>query len=1120
MTTLGKRMGNAREHPKRLWVRFAIDVNRPYKQHATVQFLLLGRFDVVVNGGALALGGRRQRSVLAVLAVNANHMVSFDRLVDDVWGDQPPATAIPTMQRYISHLRRALASSSATIETRRPGYVLCVEPDAIDARRFERLVEEGRKHLASGAAEEAASVLREGLSLWRGSPLADFRDEPFARIECTRLEELRSRALELRIEADLAAGRHHDLVAELEALVAAYPLRDSYRGQLMRALHRSGRRADALRVYSEGRRVLAEELGLDPGTELQELERAILLDDPVVDAPPPRPSTGTGRLPSEVTSFVGRAREVRDVTGLVSRSRLVTLTGAGGSGKSRLALRVATTSAASFRDGAWLVELGAVTDPALVPRAVAQVLGVREEPDHDIAAGVAEALRHQQCLVVLDGCEHLLDAVAPFVEHLLRHTDGVRVLATSREMLDVAGEATYLVPTLAVPDPGEDRTIEAVTAYDGVRLFLERASTADPGFRPGDEDAATVAEVCRRLDGLPLALELAAARTDVLTLRHLADRLDRRFELLTGHRTASPRQRTLRATIEWSYDLLDADERMLFERLSVFAGSFTIEGAEAVCAGDGLDAADVFELLARLVRQSLVVRVDSRGTDARYRLLDSLREYGRDRLRLRPDNDQAHGRHASVFLDLAERHCRELRGPHAAQVLEELEAERAELRAALAWLLDTGDGETACRLAVALAPFWDHRCHVTDALLWLERALAIVGDGGDGGPPSRASLWARVEAANFAHKMDDLPRAVVHCDEVLRLLEVVPDDFAEARTLMIRSEVARYENDLDLALQLATRATAVSRRCGDDWNEGEAWRVLTLVESDRGNLAAAGAHAAECLRVYQSSGDVGQIAGAQSLVAAVARDRGRFAEATALFERSLALLQQVGDPYGIGNMWWHLSITAGAQGDFASAGRFAAESLRVFEETGIPRGIAQAYHLLAEAAMGRGDLDEADAHCETALARFRARGFTGDLILALGTVARIRLAQGDPAAALDCCDEALDYAHRMRNRRDTARLLCLRSAVLLAQGDTSDASAAAQEAADLSEEAGDERGAAVASIALADAALAEGRRADARRHLDVAGTRLASADAAFTASEARDFDRIRAAAEPPSDPGP
>ncbi|HEX9968881.1 MAG TPA: BTAD domain-containing putative transcriptional regulator, partial [Acidimicrobiales bacterium] len=708
-----------------------------------MQIRLLGRFDVVVDGRTLPLGGPRQRAVLAVLAVHANQIVSFDRLVDEVWAGRPPATAVPTMQRYISHLRRALEGLPAAIETRRPGYVLCVDPDLVDARRFERLVEVGRSRLAADAVDEAAEMLHSALSLWQGEPLADFGDHGFAAIERTRLVELRSTAVELRIDADLACGRHRDLVPELEALVAAYPLRESYRGQLMQALHRSGRTPDALRVYSEGRRLLVEQLGLEPGAGLQRLEQAILLSDPAMDAPEQAAANG-GRLPGEVTSFVGRSGEVQEVTALVGRSRLVTLTGAGGSGKSRLALRVAATLAPSLPHGAWLVELGAVVDPALVPRVVARALGVRDDPERDAVEGLLQALQQHQCLVVLDGCEHLLDAVAPLVEELLSRTDGVRVLVTSRELLDIAGETTFPVPTLAVPEAGDDETLDAVQAYDGVRLFLERASAADPGFRPTDEQAPTIAEVCRRLDGLPLALELAAARADVLTMAQLAERLDRRFELLTGHRNAPARHRTLRATIEWSYDLLDDAERVLFERLSVFAGSFSIERAEAVAAGDGIEAAEVFHLLSRLVRQSLVVRVHSEGECARYRLLDTLREYGRDRLSCRPDGAKAYRRHASVFLELAERLGPQVRGPAVVAVVEELDAERAELRAALAWLLETGDAEGACRFAVALAPYWDYAFQVADAHMWLTRAVELAERTGS--PVTAARLWATVEA--------------------------------------------------------------------------------------------------------------------------------------------------------------------------------------------------------------------------------------------------------------------------------------------------------------------------------------------------------------------------------------
>ena len=1077
---------------------------------SAVNIRLLGRFDVVVDGAALPLGGPRQRAVLAVLAVQANELVSTDRLVEDVWGGEPPATAVVTVQRYLSHLRRSLDGLPVTIETRRPGYLLALDPELVDARRFERMVDEGRRHLSAGAVEQAAIVLRAALGLWQGEPLADFSYEPFARIESTRLEELRWSAVELRMEADLACGRHRDLVPELEALVAAHPLREAYRGQLMRALHSSGRRADALRVYAEGRRVLGEELGLDPSTELRHLEQAILLQDPSVKTTPPLRTTGSvGRLPVELTSFVGRSSEVQQVADLVSRSRLVTLTGVGGSGKSRLALRVATALAPSSANGAWLVELGAVLDPAVVPRVVARALGVREEPDRDIVDGLLDALQKQHCVVVVDGVEHLLDAVAPLVEHILSHTTGVRILVTSREILDIPGEVVFHVPTLSVPDARSDvATLDAVADFDSVRLFLERAASTDTGFRATDDDAATVAEVCKRLDGLPLALELAAARIDVLSLRQLADRLDNRFEVLNGgRRTAPPRHRTLRATIAWSYDLLDDHERLLFDRLSVFAGSFTVDTVGAVCAGDGLESAEVFHLLSRLVRQSLVVRVHSTGPSNRYRLLDTLREYGRERLREQAGGAAVFERHASVFTEIAERTAPALRHPGAVGVLDELETEHVEFRAALGWLLEQGDGEGSCRLAFALSSFWDYRYHIRDACLWLERSLVLARRGGR--PPSRAQLRATIEAAYFGYKVDDFRGAITLIDEALQMLEAVPDDLAEARALTIRGDIARFDNDLSLAERVCKRATELYRRCGDAWGEADAYRVLGLVALDRGDIEGGEAAASTCLDLYRASGDVEKSAGAQILLGSFARERGRFARASELFEEGLADFRQVGEPLGIGVTLWCLATTASLQGDFDAAVSFAHECLRLAEDVEYVRGIGQACQALSDAALGQGLLEEAEAWCESALACFRSRGFTGDVVLGLELAARILLEKGAVDDALHCCDEALVGARERDYQRETGRVLCLRSTAQLRRGQVGEAAAAAQEAVMLFADADDARSTATALVALADVAVAEGRHDTAREQLRTARVVVTTADAALAVSEEREFERVR-----------
>lgn len=1075
---------------------------------------LLGRFDVVVDGAALSLGGPRQRAVLAVLAVQANEIVSTDRLVEEVWGGEPPATAVVTLQRYLSHLRRALDGLPLTIETRRPGYVLVVDPELVDAHRFERMVDEGRSHLSSGAVEQAAIVLRGALELWQGEPLADFSFEPLARIETARLEELRWTAVELRIDADLACGRHRDLVPALEALVAAHPLREAYRGQLMRVLHASGRQADALRVYAEGRHVLADELGLDPSPELQRLEQAILSHDPSVDVPSsPRTGGSVGRLPVELTSFVGRSSEVEDVTGLVLRSRLVTLTGVGGSGKSRLGLRVATTLAPAYANGAWLVELGAVLDPALVPRVVARALGVREEPDRDVVDGLVDALQKQHCIVVVDGVEHLLDAIAPLVEHVLTHTTGVRVLATSREILDVPGEAVFQVPTLSVPDASSDLpTLDAAADFDSVRLFLERARSVDAGFRAGDEDAATIAELCRRLDGLPLALELAAARTDVLTLRQLAARLDDRFELLSGgRRTAPPRHRTLRATIAWSYDLLDDREQVLFERLSVFAGSFTVETVEAVCAGDGIEPSEVFHLLTRLLRQSLVVRVHSTGPTSRYRLLDTLREYGRERLRARSDGDEVFRRHAAVFTGIAERTAPALRRPGADRVLDELEVEHVEFRAALAWLLEQRDGTGSCRLAYALSSFWDYRQHLRDGRMWLERVLALVQSLGL--PPSREQLWATIEAAYLAFQTDRFDIAIEWADEAFRMLESIPDAAAEARVLTVRGETARWETDLDLAEQLCGRAAELARQCGDAWCEADAYRILSLVSMDRGDTEAGEVAATECLRLYRQTGDVEKTAGAQTLVASFARARRHFARAAELFEESLASFRAIDEPMGLCTTTWCLAMNASQQGDYDAADRFAEESLRRAEQVDFLRGIGRAYQARAEAALGRGALDEAEAFCGLALDRLRARGFTGDVVVALVTATRISLEKGDLDEALRRCDAALTDARARGLEREVGRLLCLRSAIQVRRGNVGEAAAAAHESVLLFSDAGDAGNTATALVALAEVTVAQGCPEGARQYLRAARTAVDDADADLAASEAEDFARVQRAVD-------
>ena len=1074
---------------------------------------LLGRFDVIVDGMARPLGGHRQRAVLAVLALHANEVVSIDRLVEEVWGGDAPPSAVPTLRRYVSHLRHALAGLPATIDGRRPGYVLTIDLERIDARRFEWLVDEGRQHLSLGAVDDAAVVLRTALSLWHGEPLADFAYEPFARVEAPRLDELRLAALEMRIDADLTLGRHADVVSELEALVALYPLRESYRGQLMRALHRAGRRADALRVYGMGRRVMADELGLDPSVDLKDLEHAILLEDPAVSAPVSRsPARPVGRLPADITSFVGRSTEVQAVADLLGRFRLVTLAGVGGTGKSRLALRAAAKVGPTLSGGAWLVELGAVADGAAVAGVVADALGVRGNPERDTLDVIVESMRHQHCLVVLDGCERVVDVVAPLVERLLAHTGGVRVLATSREVLGTPAEAVFRVPTLAVPALGTDDTLDAIAGCDSVQLFVERATKADARFRPTDDDAPVIAEVCRRLDGLPLALELAATQTDMLTLPQIVERLDDRFALLgRGHRTAPPRHRTLRAAIEWSYDLLGEREQILFDRLSVFAGSFTVDVAEAVCAGDGFEKADVYDVLGHLIRTSLVVRAATTGPVATYRLLDTLRDYGLERLQERADARRAHQRHARYFIELAEQVGPLLRTSSGVRVYEEMEAAEAEFRAALAWLLDHEHVEMGSRLAAALVPFWDYRSRSREGRLWLDRVLDMARR--IDAPSSPYRLSATIGAAYFAYQVDDWGPARACVEQAEAMLAALPDDVAEAKLLTTRAEIARAMNDLEAAERDVVRAAWLARAAGEFAAEANALRVLSLVHFDRGQIDETVAAAERCLEASQACGDLERVAGAQSLLGTILKDRGRLSEAAELLEECLARFQQLGEPWGIGTMLWHLSQIATMQGDYDAAFAFGEESMRTFETAGIPRGIAEAYLLLADAELGRGDLEAAERLCATALARFRQRGYAGDLILGTVTEARIRLAKGDLDGAVDSCEEALGFARGRGSQREIGRLLSLRASLCVQQGLLGEAGRLVEEAVTVFTGTGDGRGTANALAILAEIALVQGRPRDAQDHLSTAEAVLVAEDAALVKAEAEQFGRIRQAAQ-------
>lgn len=693
-----------------------------------MRFGLLGTLAVwTENGRLVEVPEAKVRALLADLLIHFGRPVSADRLIDDLWGDDLPVHPAGALHSKVSRLRQALENAEPSggelVAFRSPGYLLQVGSDALDERRFAALIER------AGATEnlrDQAELLADALALWRGPPLADFADAIFAQAAIARLEEQRLAALEEQAQARLALGEHSLLAGELGELVVQHPLRERLRAAHMLALYRAGRQAEAVNSYSELRGRLADDLGLDPGPGLAALYQAILEQAPGLQCvqPPPtlaaRPRTN---IPAMLTDVVGRTAAVTELRALLNERRLVTLTGPGGVGKTRLALETATQSAGAFPDGVWLVELAGPgqTGTGTPADVVMAVLGIRDDSSVDPSDLLAEALRTSRMLLILDNCEYLVGQAAKLTAQLLQAAPELRILVTSREPLTLAGEVVWAVPPLNLPDLAAGQQPTALAQFSAVQLFVMRAGASAPGFRLNEGNAQAVAGLCRRLDGIPLALELAANRVRTLGVHELLARLDERFRLLvTGHRDAPPRQQTLWAVIDWSWELLTEPERLVLRRLAVAADGCSLHAAEVICAEDDLD---VLGLVSRLVDRSLVVVAD--GPDGpRYRLLESVAAYGLERLGQAGESGQLRLRHRRYYTDLAERAAPYLRGHDQRSWLRRLDVEAANLRNALDSALKDNDDD-ALHLVNALAWYWFLRGRLTDARRALDEALAL-----------------------------------------------------------------------------------------------------------------------------------------------------------------------------------------------------------------------------------------------------------------------------------------------------------------------------------------------------------------------------------------------------------
>ncbi|MEX5719005.1 BTAD domain-containing putative transcriptional regulator [Geodermatophilus maliterrae] len=749
--------------------------------HARVR--VLGPLQVDDGDGPVPVGGHKPRTLLTALLVARGEVVSADRLVAALWGDAPPAGALAALRAYVSRLRGVLGPA-APIHHRPPGYCLSLDAATLDAAEFEQRVRTARAAATAGDHARALADLDAALGLWRGDALAEFADEDFAAAEAARLTELRMSATADRADVLVELGRAAEAVPELEALVRRHPSWERPAVTLMRARYATGHQAEALAAFHELRARLGEELGVEPAAPAQALYRRILAHDPALAATPP-----PGNLPRRASRFVGRDREVERVTAALRAGPLVTLTGVGGTGKSRLAVEVAARDRGRFDDGVWLCELAALPDGTPVGDAVSAALGIRQRSGLSIEQTVLDYLRDRSLLLLVDNCEHVLEHAARLVGEVVQRCPRVVVLATSREPLGVEGEQVWPVPPL----PLEDATA----------LFVQRARAATADFRLDPAAADAVATICGRLDGLPLGIELAAARMRVMSPVEVARRLED-TPLLGGGRGPVARHQSLVAAIEWSYRLLPEPEQRLFRGMSVFAGGADLRAVHRVADPQATED-DVLDRLTRLVDRSMVVAAS--GVHSRYRLLETLRAYGRSRTEAAGEDTALARRHVGYHVEFAERAGRGLQGPDERAWAAEALGVYDDLRAAFTRAAADRGRDLAVRL-VAAVPELVHLRVGYEAHAWAEQLLHVVDPDH---PLYPAAVGA---AARGAWNRGDFTQATA----TARLAggrRPLPGTARIAYPGDVLADVALYDGDVDTALGHYTAEAARARADGD-----------------------------------------------------------------------------------------------------------------------------------------------------------------------------------------------------------------------------------------------------------------------------------------------------------------
>ena len=996
-----------------------------------MQIGLLGTLAVQDEAGRpVRVGGYRVRMLLILLALDAGRVVPAHSLIERLWDGDPPGNSANSLQALVSRLRAALRQAGLradVIESHPAGYRLAVPPGAVDAVAFEALAREGSRALAFGDAVTARRALREALSAWRGPALADASGARFAAGPAARLEESRARASLDLTEAGLALGESDSLIGELRAMIAADPVAERPRGLLMRALYAAGRQAEALAVYAEARDLLADALGVDPSPQLEQIYLGVLRQDlpgPPDGGPaeelaidiersapgePARQRLAAVRKP--LTSFVGRDDDVARVLKMLADGRLVTLTGPGGAGKTRLAIETAARLAADSPTGTagtvsgpkpapapggqvWLVELTPVSDPGEVPFAVLNALGIRESPVlaragagrlgglADPAQRLVATLAQRRDLLILDNCEHVVAAAAALADQVLGGCPGVRMLVTSREPLRITGEALWPVAPLPVPpapdegpdpeapdqimimndaDPGEPAGDGSqVAGYASVRLLADRAAAAAPGFTVNAANAADVARICRALDGMPLAIELAAARLRTLSAAQLAERLDARFELLTGgSRTAVPRHQTLRAVVDWSWELLSEPEQVLARRLATFSGGATLAAAEQVCQDSALPVAAILPAIFGLVEKSFLA-VTGDG-EPRYRMLETIRAYCLERLADAGEEDWARHAFATYFLRLAETADPLLRGAQQRTWMRRLTAEQDNIHAALHWAVERRDTELALRFGQALGWFWLLRGQRRESGTMAREILAISE-----ADPDPGVLHARaVCALTVLNSFWDIAEVSQPLADAGPLMSPEPgadrgggpDDRPRHPLVIVGAAMlALWEKrDPDQALLLL----AAHFDSADPWTRAGSRLMHALMSLAMGRMDDVAGGCAEALAGFEAIGDRWGMALALVGQAELSALDGDHARTIAVLERAVELSRELTDWEDTAQMYASLAKSRSRLGDYRGALADMARAQRAARDQGESESDLWITYVRAELEWLRGDLAEA-----------------------------------------------------------------------------------------------------------------------------------------------------------------